>query len=206
MVSISTIAGKSGKGRVDLGLVFETLDTMAEPIAIDKKPLRIIAPAVMKIHNRTRDLEFELTNDKANPVSLATTAVNSFSSITDYYVIIAGIHPSEESGEKDAYTKELEFARAMVEQSYNILVNSGGGTGDSIDLLEIPSAQRQAYASSLKELRDRYPLPEFAKKEHMVRQRKACGCFSGCMIIIVYMIISGFIQILFATCSAMFDK
>lgn len=175
MVTLAAIASGSGVDDPDLAVVFERLNTLAQPLAEPKKPLQIIAPAVWRMHRRARLLETALDGKKLAPDRLAQMVARSFSKIADFHVIITGIVPPSNPVERDQYEREVEFGRKMVEIAYRLLKEVGGKPTAKWAAVEISKERCDEYASQVAELRKKHPLPAFAEEEQIRRRSEGCS-------------------------------
>ena len=175
MVKFAQIAKSTESGASDLTELFRQLDALAQPIADEPKPLPIIAPAVLEIHNKARDLEFTLSAKRQTDDRLNAIISSAFRRITDYYVIITGISPPADPVERIVYQMEVDFARKMVEMSYDLANSIGGATKGSAQPSELPTGIKAKYAEQIKLLRDKYPVPDFASEKRMRRRGARMG-------------------------------
>jgi hypothetical protein len=174
MVTLAAIASGSGVDDPDLAAVFEHLNRLAQPLAEANKPLQVIAPAVWMMHNRARTLEYTLHGKLPAASRLAQMVARAFSKTADFYVIITGIVPPSNPGDRIAYDGEVEFGRKLVEMTYRLLREVGGEPKQKWVAVEISERRCREYSAELEGLRKAHPLPEFAEQERI--RRRSVGC------------------------------
>ena len=183
MVALETIAQATGVPDPDLDTIFSYLDQVSGPVATDKKPLRIIAPAVNQLHVRAKDIQSDL-GAPVQKMKRKIVIVRAFKRVTDYYVILKGINPPVDPVQRIEFKKEIEFAKKLIGIVHRLLREIGGENIGYDEQLNLAASIRNSYASELKNLKDEYPFPEFARKEKMVRQSIAAANVSWIFFII----------------------
>lgn len=169
MVALETIISATGNPNPDLDAIFKYLDQIAGPDATEKEPLKVIAPAVSELHDRARDLEFDLAAENQKTKRKINIG-RAFNRITDFYVILMEITTPVNPVEMLLLNSEIEFARKLIGISYRLLKEVGGEKANYNEPLNLSREIRIPYATELGSLREKYPLPGFAHQEKMVRQ------------------------------------
>jgi hypothetical protein len=197
MATLASIATATGIDNPDLITVFNHLHQRALPISEAKRPLAVVAPAVNRIHDRARILQFDLTATGQTRERLAPSAVRAFDKITEYYIILAGLRPPDDEKGRLAMEREIEFGQKAVDISYRLLkyFEKVDETGEHVQGEIDPKLE--AFSAELKKLRAEYPLPDFARKEHMIRRSLIAGNI-GCIIFLLFFLFqSGLLRVIF---------
>jgi len=171
MVSLESIAKQTKLETPDIHTVFMHLDQLSQPVAKEKNPLRIIAPAIYKIHDRTKALIQSLEKDRP-PRTQAITFGNAFDDLTGWYVTLKGIEPPSRDSDRKKYNDEINYARKLIEIAYNLLIKIGGKGTPHFEPVQLPKSDRIAFKESLKSLEKENPVPHFAT-EAVLKSRSA---------------------------------
>jgi len=197
MPNLATIARNTGITAPTLQDVINYVESESKPVAEMKDPLPVIAPVVNRLHTRARTMQFELSSDKLSLKKLKNITGRTFSIITDNLIILLGVSAPENKAVKYQLDVEKYFGMEFLETSFNLLMEIGGSADESWEAREISQDKIEAYAEILKELRKKYPLPEFSKKHNQKkRSEMAAGC-GWALFIAVMLYNSGFLQFIF---------
>jgi hypothetical protein len=169
MVALETIISATGNSNPNLDEIFKYLDQIAGPDASEKEPLKVIAPVVSELHDNARDLEFDLAADNQQTKRKAVV-VRTFNRVTDLYVIMMEIDPPKDPVQKLQFDPEIEFTRKLIGISFRLLKEIGGENAGYKDPLNLTREMRIPYATELGSLREKHPMPGFARQENMARQ------------------------------------
>lgn len=203
MVSLETISAATGNPKPDLRTIINYLDETAGPQALAKNPLKVVAPAISKLHVRARTLQFDLTA-KNQKFKYKLLVIRAFKKITDHYAILAGIQAPANPTGKIEFQRELDFARKLIDISYRLMLEVGLEEGVYNEPLNLAEPVRQTYAAELKVLRKEYPLPEFARKENMAKQGLLAANIGWIFFIIFILARLGLLELLFEAIGSMF--
>ncbi len=188
MPSLAEIASGSGIQEPDYPAIINYLREQGDPVAHEKNPLKVVAPAVSIIHTRARTLQFELTAKNVNVSRIRAVVVRGFNDITKFYSILHGIEPPSKGDERQEFMREREFAEKILDVYYRVLRDIGGTAQLNWEAQMLTLTQRESYSAEAKVLREAFQLPDFAMKEQMAR-RSGCIANSGWLIFILFILI-----------------
>ncbi|MCK4720956.1 hypothetical protein KAU08_09865 [bacterium] len=203
MVSLETISAATENPKPDLRTIINYLDETSGPQASAKNTLKVIAPAISKLHTRARTLQFELTA-KNQKFKYKLLVIRAFKKITDHYAILAGIQAPADPVEKIEFQREIDFARKLIDISYRLMLEAGLEEGVYNEPLDLAEPVRQSYAAELKVIREEYPLPEFARKENMAKQGLLAANVSWIIFIIIILAQLGVVELIFEAIAGIF--
>jgi hypothetical protein len=196
MATLASITTATGIENPDITTVFNNLHERALPVSQAKRPLAVVAPAVNRMHDQARILQFDLTATGQTLERLTPSAERAFDKITDFYIILAGIIPPENDKGRQALSKEIEFGQKTVDVCFRTLkyLHTAAETGKHIPGTIDP--RLEGFAAELKGLRARYPLPDFARKENMIKRGLVAGNIGCIIFIIFFMLHSGLLGLI----------
>jgi hypothetical protein len=178
--------GAPDVGTPDIGAVLKYLDEQARPVAQERNPLPIIAPAVYEMHQRANRLLLALGKDRL-PRTIATSAGTAFANITDYYVAITGIAPPSDPLERKQYYDEINYAKGLVDLTYRLLVAVGGKGTLEWEPVQLSEEARTGFSEELQNLKKNRLLPAFAS-EHMASRRSAFASLMSWLFFLIWIL------------------
>ncbi len=187
MVSLAVIAKATGVPNPDFNTVLRYLEDIAKPIAVEKDPLKIIAPAINRFHHRAESLQYGLKAKNLDARRLKNLVTRGFSRITALYVILKGIQAPDDLIKRRQFNDEVIFARKLLEIAYRLYREIGGTPELKWDAVMLPENRRNFYIEEIKALRSKYPFPEFALK-HNLEKRSAVFAGAGWIFLLIFIL------------------